>query len=118
MPELQKETIEAVWSKVCLKGAKPFVIGSIYRPPGKGSDLSKLDEICSYLLDVQSKCDNGSEINILGDFNCDMLKKTTLSSTVNTVCNALLVTQLINQKEYVKGQAPSLTYSSQQMRTK
>ena len=87
--EFYNKDIEALWTKICLRRSKPLVIGAIYRPPGKGKDLVKMGEIMSYMSEIKSKLDVNQEVHICGDFNCNMLKRTGLSSSIHDICNLL-----------------------------
>ena len=64
-------------TKICLRRSKPLVTGAIYRPPSEG--------------------DVNQEVHISGDFNCNMLKKTGLSSSIHDICNLIGATQLITE---------------------
>ena len=71
------------------------IIGAIYRPPGKGKDLVKMGEIMSYMSEIKSKLDVNQEVHICEDFNCNMLKRTGLSSSIHDICNLIGATQLV-----------------------
>ena len=95
--EFYNKDIEALWTKICLRRSKPLVIGTIYRPPGKGKDLVKMGEIMSYMSEIKSKLDVNQEVHICGDFNCNMLKRTGLSSSIHNICNLIGATQLVTE---------------------
>ena len=89
MDELEDHNREAVWVKVCFKRSKPMVIGSVYHPPGKGKDLLMMEEMQDYLESIKRRLGQGQELHIFGDLNCNMLRRTALSSMINDICNTI-----------------------------
>ena len=90
--------IESIWIKVCLKKSKPIFLSVVYRPPASNdSDLESTDRICAYLKQCCLKLTQEKECFILGDFNCNMLKKYALSSKIKDLCSSLSLKQLIEE---------------------
>ena len=108
MNELEDQNREAVWVKVCFKRSKPIVIGSVYRPPGKGKDLQMMEELQDYLENIHRRLGQGQELHIFGDLNCNMLKRTALSSMINDICNAIGTSQLINEPTRITERSSTL----------
>ena len=51
----------------------------------------------SYMSEIKSKLDVNQEVHICGDFNCNMLKRTGLSSSIHDICNLIGATQLVTE---------------------
>ena len=49
------------------------------------------------MSEIKSKLDVNQEVHICGDFNCNMLKRTRLSSSIHDICNLLGATQLVTE---------------------
>ena len=49
-----------------------------------------------FLVSCFDKIRKNSEVFILGDFNCDVLKKNLLSSTINDLCKDKSLTQYVS----------------------
>lgn len=93
--EWEQNDIEAVWVKLCLKRSRPIVVGSIYRPPRNGKDIEATEAVLRYLDELQKEFRSMKEIHIFGDMNCNMHKKSALSSLINDICSTLGASQII-----------------------
>ena len=87
------ERLELLCIKVIKPKAKPFIVGTWYRPPGSPNEImhafeSALERLEQYDL----------ETNILGDFNCDIAASPLDHQTVKflDICNLYQFQQLIH----------------------
>ena len=72
--KFEDEEIESIYVKFQPKSSKPFIVGTIYRPPDSSDYLSKkFETVLSSRLETLE--DINKEIIILGDLNIDYLKK-------------------------------------------
>ena len=60
----------------------------MYRPPARGNDINLVQKYKDNLISSIDNLPRNSEVFILGDFNCDMLKRNTLTSLVNELCRS------------------------------
>ena len=67
----------------------------MYRPPARGCDIESVEKYKNYLISCFDKLPKNPEVCIIGDINCDMLKKNNLSSRINDLCRAKNITQQV-----------------------
>ena len=102
MPHLSSEGIESSWIKISFKKSSPIYICCAYRPPHRGQDKEKVENLISHFKSSISKLPSNSEIFILGDMNCDYSNnKNVLSSVIKNFCTSYHFQQLITEKTRV-----------------
>ena len=90
---LSNKSLETLWIEIKRKNSKPIYVCSLYRPPIKGNNVELVQKYKDFLVSCFAKIRKNSEVFILGDFNCDMLKKNLLSSTISDLCKDKSLTQ-------------------------
>ena len=83
---ISNKALEILWVEIKRKKAKSLYVCSLYRPPIKGNNVELVEKYKTFLNSSFSKIPKNSEVFILGDFNCDMLRKNHLSSAINDLC--------------------------------
>jgi len=84
---------EILWVKISLPSTRPIYICSVYRPPSHGSDIQQTKHLCTVLESQVRSFARNSEVYILGDLNCDLLKKNNLSSQIKEFSKLSHLTQ-------------------------
>ena len=62
------------------------------------------------MSEIKSKLDVNQEVHICGDFNCNMLKRPGLSSSIHDICNLIGATQLVTEPARVTQTSSTLIY--------
>ena len=109
MEDWEKDDIEAVWVKLCLRRSHPMIVGSIYRPTRNGKDIEATEAVLTYLDKLQEEFRSMKEVHIFGDMNCNMHKKNALSSITNDICNTLGASQIINSSTRETSHSSNMT---------
>ena len=96
--DLISSDLEAVCVEITKPHSRPFIVTTVYRPPNASSDFFDHFEKLIKQIDDEDK-----EIYLMGDLNCDMLKKEKLSSNnmptkkLNSVYELYQLSQLIDE---------------------
>jgi hypothetical protein len=77
--DLVPDGLEAVCLEICKPNSRTFIVASVYRPPNASSAFFDAFEKMIGLIDDENK-----ELRILGDLNCDMLIRVSLTNQQNT----------------------------------
>ena len=93
---ISNKALETLWVEIKRKKAKSLYICSLYRPPIKGNNVELVEKYKTFLISCFSKIPKNSEVFILGDFNCDMLRKNHLSSAINDLCKDKSLVQYVD----------------------
>ena len=83
--------VECSTIKFYLKGLKPIIVVICYLPP-QCVNAASIDYLCLYISSLKL---NNSELIILGDFNIDLLKKSSLSQKFTQLMSSLNLTQVL-----------------------
>ncbi len=67
MHELAQDPLQWLCIKIQKPKSKPFIVGTWYRPPSSTTDIMNKFELLIKKLETLD-----TEINIIGDFNCDV----------------------------------------------
>lgn len=89
--DLEYETVEALWVEVHLKKNTLFLC-NIYHPPK--SDLTVFDQFSDMLERASSE---GKEDVVIGDMNCNLLVRNSLSERLLLITDENNMSQLISQ---------------------
>ena len=73
--DLVPDGLEAVCLEICKPNSLTFIVASVYRPPDASSAFFYAFEKMIGLIDDENK-----ELRILGDLNCDMLIRVSLTN--------------------------------------
>ena len=95
LSHVSKKSNETLWVEVKRKKSKSVYVCAVYRPPVKGQNLNVVERYKSFLMSCVDKLPKDSEVFILGGFNCNMLQQNRLSTTINELCKARGLTQLV-----------------------
>lgn len=83
------DNVESLWVEVKLPHSKPFLVGTVYRPPDANADyLSTLDSMFQHYTALYD------DVIILGDFNLDLCKRLNCTK-INNISKHSNLTQLI-----------------------
>ena len=83
MLNISSNECEAIWVEIKTKKLQPLYICSLYRPAARGCDIESVEKYKNYLISCFDKLPKNPQVYIIGDLNCDMLKKDNLSSRIN-----------------------------------
>ncbi len=90
--DVEKESNESIWVEMQLMHQKSMVIGSLYRPQTQGVDyFDTLSEI------VDGIVNENKEVMLLGDLNCDFLKKNYLTNHMQCFMEMHNFTQIVTK---------------------
>ena len=95
--DLISSDLEAVCVEITKPHSRPFIVTTVYRPPNASSDFFDHFEKLIKQIDEEDK-----EMYLIGDLNCDMLKKEKLSNNMptkklNSVYELYQLSQLIDE---------------------
>ena len=95
--DLISSDLEAVCVEITKPHSRPFIVTTVYRPPNASSDFFDHFEQLIKQIDDEDK-----EMYLMGDLNCDMLKKEKLSNNMptkklNSVYELYQLSQLIDE---------------------
>ena len=95
--DLISSDLEAVCVEITKPHSRPFIVTTVYRPPNASSDFFDHFEKLIKQIDDEDK-----EMYLMGDLNCDMLKKEKLSNNMptkklNSVYELYQLSQLIDE---------------------
>ena len=82
--DLISTDLEAVCVEITKPHSRPFIVTTVYRPPNATSDF--FDHLEKLIKQID---DENKEMYLLGDLNCDMLKKEALQNTSTKKLNSL-----------------------------
>ena len=82
--DLISTDLEALCVEITKPHSRPFIVTTVYRPPNATSDFFDHFEKLIKQIDDENK-----EMYLLGDLNCDMLKKEALQNTSTKKLNSL-----------------------------
>ena len=68
--DLIPSELEAVCVEITKPHSQPFIVTTVYRPPNASSDF--FDHLEKLIKQID---DENKEMHLMGDLNCDMLKK-------------------------------------------
>ncbi len=101
--DVEKETNESIWLEIHLMYQKCMVIGSLYRPQTEGVDyFDVLSEI------VDGVINENKEVVLLGDLNCDFLKKNALTNHMQNFMEMHNFTQLVKKATRITATSKTL----------
>ena len=90
--------LEAVCVEITKQHSRPFIVATVYRPSNASSDF--FDHFEKLVKQIDDD-DDDKEMYLLGDLNCDMLRKETLSNLPTKKLNSLYelyqLSQLIDE---------------------
>ena len=94
MDDLNRDLLEWLCIKLMKPKSKPFIVGSWYRPPASGIETMNSFQLLVKKLEVLEL-----EVNIIGDFNCDIIASPLNSHTKRLLelCNLYQYHQVINE---------------------
>ena len=94
--DLIPSELEAVCVEITKPHSQPFIVTTVYRPPNASSDF--FDHLEKLIKQID---DENKEMYLMGDLNCDMLKKEKLSNVPTKKLNSLYelyqLSQLIDE---------------------
>ena len=72
--DLEHEDIECIFIEICYEKSSSFIVGFLYKPPDSSNHLTEnfTDKLASHLATIDAE---NKETIILGDINCDYLKR-------------------------------------------
>lgn len=100
-PDLCKPSQESIWVDILLQKTKPITVGCVYRPPDQSNFLDTFQ-------DSLATVDLVNELYILGDFNIDISRSSSLSGKYNNVLKLFGLSQLINEPTRITDHSQSL----------
>ena len=96
LAHLAHKDFESLWVEIKIKSSHSIFVNTTYRPPRHGKDIEQITNLCSYFEKCfQSLPGKNSEIFILGDLNCNLLKRNTLCTILKEFMASSHLSQLI-----------------------
>ena len=108
LSNISNQECETVWVEIKGKKLKPIYVCSVYRPPARGNDINLVQKYKDNLISSIDNLPRNPEVFILGDFNCDMLKRNTLTSLVNELCRSKGLTQHVKSPTRITNNSATL----------
>ena len=89
--DIENDNTESLWIEIQQVHKKSFVIGTLYRPETGVEYFDFLSEM------MDSVSNENKEIFLLGDLNCDFLKKNHVTNHMSVFMNLFNLTQLVDK---------------------
>ena len=100
--DLEDETVEALWVEVHFK-KNTLLLCNIYRP--LKSNVTVLDQFSDMLERASSE---GKEVVVIGDMNCNLLVRNSLSEQLLLITDENHMSQLISQPTHITSHSQTL----------
>ena len=100
--DIEDESIEAVWIELRIK-RRVILLGNVYRPPG--SDATFMTNLEVMVEKAVSEC---KLVVLMGDFNVNLLKTSSLVEHLLSITGSNALTQLISKPTRITDQSESL----------
>ena len=101
--DLESSDVELIWLEINLMNTKPFLIGSVYRPPNACARWIK-----DFSNQVEKAASLAEEIHFLGDFNINLLSDDEQYRTWSHSFEAYDIAQMVNEPTRVTAKSATL----------
>ena len=91
-PDLECDTLETIWLEIKPSNQKSILLGYVYRPPSASTIW--FDE---FEKSLEKAFIENKETILLGDFNINFIKGTSINSTWNNITNSFRLSQLVSK---------------------